>query len=393
MTTIINRPPTEVHIGAVARSSLIATLPDWHSPARRNGASKPTVIGILAGEGVGPEVIAAALDVLAAAQDEAGLKLDLRYAGPIGVEAEIKHGHSLTPEVIRFCETIFEDGGAVLCGPGGNRFVYNLRKQFDLYCKFTPIHPLAALRNAGPIRAEARDGVDIIVVRENAGGIYFGTGDRRSDSTRGEIAHHEFSYSRTEVRRIVDVAARLAARRRRRLCMVLKPNGVPEVSALWSDVLCEIAPHHAIETSVLEIDNAVYQIAASARQFDVVVAPNLFGDILSDTAALLLGSRGMSYSGNFGPAHRAVFQTGHGSAHDLAGKDRANPIGQIQSAAMMLSEAFGEHEAAAAIQRGIEIALATGARTPDIAGPDSRIVGTREMGRLIADSVRQAFAE
>ncbi len=370
---------------------LAESLRDWNRRERvAPDASRRTLtIGLLPGEGVGPEVIGATLDVLRAVAELRDLQLDLRTEGPIGAEAEAKHGRSLTPAVERFCESIFADGGAILCGPGGNRFVYDLRRRFDLYCKFTPIQPLRALEDAGPVRGEAREGVDLIVVRENTGGVYFGQGERRIEPGRGEIARCTFGYERREVERIVATAADLARRRRGRLCMALKPNGVPAISRLWMDVLDEQCAESPLEACVLEIDNALYQLVAAARAFDVVVAPNMFGDLLSDAAALLLGSRGMSFSGNFGPNGRSVFQTGHGSAHDLAGRDLANPIGQIHSAAMMLREAFGESAAADAIHRAVIEVLESGVRTPDIAGPGSRRVGTRDMGRAIAERIRR----
>src|ERR1043165_4431317 len=240
MTSTINReiaaissPPRESAPSLSRAPALAGAMTDWTSgkPAAEESAR---VIGVLPGEGVGPEVIAAAVEVLKAAEERFSLNAKLQFEGPIGVEAEIKHGHSLTPQVERFCEDVFASGGAILCGPGGNRFVYNLRRRFDLYCKFTPIQPTRAIDDAGTVRPEVRAGVDMIIVRENIGGIYFGSGDRRVEPDRGEIATLSFSYSKKQVQRIVEVAARLAMQRAGKLCMALKPNGVPAISEIWS---------------------------------------------------------------------------------------------------------------------------------------------------------------
>jgi 3-isopropylmalate dehydrogenase len=388
MTSIVDEVPSALQLPTEA-VVLGNVLPDWHQHHPTSGPAPERLrVGVLPGEGIGPEIIAATIEVMEAVGALLPAALDLSFGGAIGVEAERRSGSSLTSDVIEFCDAIFSHGGTVLCGPGGNRFVYNLRRRFDLYCKFTPIVPVRAIAAAGPVRSAARTGVDMVIVRENASGLYFGHGGRDTDPDGCEIATHRFSYRRDEVERIVHVAGRLARQRRGRLCMAVKPNGVPEISALWSDVLAGLLAEHPLETVTLEIDNALYQIVASAQRFDVIVAPNLFGDVLSDTAALLLGSRGMSYSGNYGPKGRAVFQTGHGCAHDLAGRDVANPVGQIHSAAMMLREVYGAHTAALAITDAVEEVLRSGARTVDISEPRSRVVGTREMGTLIAAAVR-----
>lgn len=387
-------PNTHTAIGTPDASPRMAdAMPDWHDPARKRATPRRLLVGVLPGEGIGPEIIPVALDVLGAVASQLPGELEVRVGGTIGEEAERRSGSSLTPEVIDFCDEVFRDGGAILCGPGGNRFVYNLRRRFDLYCKFTPINPLPVLAGVGVVRGDARMGTDIAIVRENASGLYFGTGLRTATDDGDEIATHTFSYRRAEVERLIHTAGRLALRRRGRLMVAVKPNGVPEISELWRDVLAAFAATHPVDASLLEIDNALYQVVAAAPEFDVVAAPNLFGDMLSDTAALLLGSRGLSYSGNFGAGGRGVFQTGHGCAHDLAGRDVANPIGQIHSAAMMLREVFGAASAAAAIMEGVERALERGARTADIHQAGTRLLGTRAMGATIVAAVAEVVAE
>jgi len=368
------------------KQRLVSALPEWTA---ETPASTHAVIGVLSGEGVGPEVVDVALGILDLVAKCTGENFDVRIGGKIGLPAQTESGRPLTPEVVDFCQSIFEEHGALFCGPGGGRFVYDLRARFDLYCKFTPIRPLPALRNAGVLKPEAVSKVDVVVVRENTGGLYYGDGSIAGDSEKS--ARHSFAYTESQVHRILEAAIRLAQMRRGRLSVILKPSGIPSISKLWQGKLDELAAHAAIQPEVLEVDNAVYQLIANASRFDVVVAPNAFGDILSDGASLLLGSRGMSYSGNFGAAGCAVYQTGHGAAHDLAGTNRANPIGQILSLAMMLRESFGLQEAAEAIEAAIEETLRAGWRTADIAETGSRVVGTKEMGALIGRQLEVAL--
>lgn len=362
---------------------LCEAMPGWPGVPEEGRAS---LIGVLVGEGVGGEVIPATLELLGALGRRSGRRFDLRMGGAIGKEAQKSGGKCLTDEVIAFCDAIFRDGGAVLCGPGGGRFVYDLRAHFDLYCKFTPLRPMPALRDAGVLRPEHLGGIDIVAVRENASGLYFGEWGRETGGG-STTAFHRTTYTEREVERILDVACRLAARRRRRLCVTVKPAGVPAISSLWEEKAGHLGRAHAIDTRILEIDNAAYQIIANPRDFDVIVSPNMFGDVLADCGALLLGSRGMSYSGNFGDGGRAVYQTGHGAAHDIAGTDTANPVGQFLSLAMLLRESFGWHDGAETIVDAVESTLASGCRTRDIAAPGARIVGTRELTRRVCEAV------
>jgi 3-isopropylmalate dehydrogenase len=368
--------------------SLCPALPDWPTSQDQKHHH---VVGVLPGEGIGPELIELTLDVLDVLASHTGRRFDIRTGGAIGLPAIQQYGRCLTDEVIGFCNETFACGGAVLCGPGGGRFVYDLRAQFGLYCKFTPLRPLRTLHDTGPLRPERTDGVDIVAVRENMGGLYFGSWGSEVRPDGEVLAYQRFSYLQNEIDRILVVSLRLAGQRRRRLAVVTKPGGVPAISALWESRL-----HHlnteGIEARVLEVDNAVYQLIANAREFDVIVSPNMFGDVLADCGALLLGSRGLSYSGNFGPGGRAVYQTGHGAAYDLAGTDRANPIGQILSLAMMLRESFAWQEGAQVIEESVEEALAQGYLTPDIASTGCKPVGTREMGRRICDVLQERLS-
>ena len=266
------------------------------------------VIGVLPGEGVGSELISVVRDLLHVVARHWQLDFEFRTGSAIGTEAEKDHGVALTQEVIDFCESLFADGGALLCGPGGSRFVYDLRARFDLFCKITPIQPIAALQDTGVLKPAAVESVDMLVVRENVGGLYFDQGQLSEDG-----ATHSFRYSNKDVQRILEVAIRLAQLRRGRLALAVKPGAVKAVSQLWMDAFEGLTSGQGLSTTVLEIDNAAYQIIAAAPEFDVVVAPNMFGDILSDGAALLLSSRGLSFSGNFASSGAAVYQTGHGA--------------------------------------------------------------------------------
>jgi 3-isopropylmalate dehydrogenase len=378
-------PSPSRHLAPAASGPALSdAIPGWQALRR---PEVPT-LGVLAGEGVGEEVMGAALEVLEAVADGAGRRFDVRRGGAIGLTAKAVAGQELTPDVVSFCDEVFRAGGALLCGPGGGRFVYDLREKFHLFCKLVPLRPLPMLRGAGPLRPEAVSGADILVVRENVGGVYLGeAGERREGARLGE-AHHRFRYDALQVDRIVRVAMELARRRRGRVGVVVKRHGVPSISELWIESAEAANAEFGLALELLEVDNACFQIVADATHFDVIVAPNLFGDVVADTGALLLGSRGLAYSANFGEAGRAAYQTAHGAALELARTDRANPVGQIQALAMLLEESFGMGDLHRAIERAIGRVLSEGWRTADVMQPGCRMVGTCELGRRIAEQAR-----
>jgi 3-isopropylmalate dehydrogenase len=341
------------------------------------------LIGLLPGEGVGAELFAVVGDVLDALAGAGMTPLELRTGGAIGWEAEASSKVALTGEVTDFCAQIFGDGGALLCGPGAGRFVYDLRRRFDLYCKLVPIRPAPELADTGCIRPEHRRGVDLLVVRENVGGIYQGT-SRMVDGGDERSAEHTFSYKESDVRRILRAGARFAAERRGILDVVVKSDGVPAPSRLWKAVAEEVSAELGVRWRCLDIDFAAYRIIQHAGELDVIIAPNLFGDVLGDLGGVLLGSRGLCYSANFTEGGAAVYQTGHGAAFDLAGTDRANPSAQLFSLAMLLRESLGRPVEAAAIEKAIARVWRGGVRTADVAGPGSRVVGTRAFGAEVA---------
>jgi 3-isopropylmalate dehydrogenase len=345
------------------------------------------VVGVLAGEGIGPEVTDAALTVLRALEPYSTCRFEISHGGCIGLAAERICREPLSREVIDFMRGVFDRGGHILAGAGGGRFVYDARREFDLFCKVNPLIPSAELRGDGVINPSALVDADILIVRENSGGVYQGEWSEERHHSRGRIARHSFSYSEDQVRRIVDIAVRLAAGRRGELTVVTKPHGVPTVSRLWIDCAREGALKAGIRIHELEIDYAAFLMVHQPRRFDVVVAANLLGDILSDLGGALLGSRGLCYGASFSPGGDGVFQTNHGAAHDLAGSDRANPVGQVLSLAMLLSEGFGLLHEANLVNASIRDVWSRGYRTDDIAEAGCHLVGTREMGRLLADSV------
>jgi len=360
-----------------------------HSLACEIAKRRHHLIGVLPGEGIGPEVVPAALALLHHLQGVDGHHFEVCHGGVIGHAAESLHGQSLSSEVIDFVQGIFRNGGALFCGPGGGRFVYELRRHFDLFCKFTPLQTMPALHDVGLLQSGKLADVDIIAVRENTGGIYQGTGRLWQDDAGQWQASHLFSYSQNQVDRILQVAIRLARQRRGKLCVVLKPGGIPEISSLWLHRLHELATDEALQVQMLEIDNALFQLVARPEQFDVIVSPNLFGDVIADTGGLLLGSRGLCYSGNFNAQGHAVYQTGHGAALDLAGRDVANPFGQMLSLAMLLEESCHWPAGAQLIRDALQAVAARGVRTRDIATVGMTPVGTRAM----ADAVQQELLQ
>lgn len=386
-------PPCIDTLTPLLPASLSRALPGWRARAGHPAPSAGEfTVGVLTGEGIGQELISGALEVLEAVARHTQFSFDVCYGGLIGKSAERAHGKALSREVTDWCETVFAGNGAILCGPGGGRFVYEMRARFQLFCKFTPIRPNPALCDTGVLRPEALDNIDLVVVRENVSGLYFGKYARQVDADGIDRVSYTFAYRTDEIERVIEAGIALARLRRRRLTLVVKPGGLPALSQLWIDVFNRLVSDSDISTDVIEVDNASYQIIAAAPVFDVIVAPNLFGDILSDVAALLLGSRGMSFSGNFGAQGIATYQTGHGAAHDISGKDIANPIGQILSMAMMLRESFGLFHAAGAIETAIGKVLADGIRTVDITAPGCQVVGTREMIRHIVAAVEQELS-
>ncbi|MFC1485629.1 isocitrate/isopropylmalate family dehydrogenase [Candidatus Latescibacterota bacterium] len=375
-------------------NTLHGTLHPWSDLIFDRSLSKaaplsPYLVGVLGGEGIGPEVIAATLTVLKALESSGPDRFEVNYQDVIRSDPEPATESILSDEAAAFCQSIFSRNGAVLTGPLGGRVVYDLRKELDLFCKISPIKVYGELSAAGRMNNQYTQDVDILIIRENTSGAYQGSWRETSTSNGDRRAEHSFAYTEKEVRRILDVAAGIAQRRRGTITVICKDGGIPSISKLWRDCTIAVASETGVEYSLLNIDYAAYRLIQHAQEFDVVVAPNLFGDILSDICGVLLGSRALAYSGNFSSDRGAVYQTNHGSAHDLVGTNTANPVGQIFSLAMMLKESFGLNRQAILIERAVKEVWRQGWRTPDLEESGCRLAGTREMGDLIAEALAQ----
>ena len=348
----------------------------------------PPTIGVLKGTGIGKEVIEATFRVLSAVEQALGIRFKLSYGGPIAEEAEARFGQALPDSVVEFCRGIFDEGGAILSGPGGGRYVYDLRRRFDLFCKFVPVRPWPELASAGKLLPAHLRGVDILIVRDNVSGVYQGE-SRTTTASAGRIVEHRFSYEESDVLRLAHVAARAAANRRGKMHVIVKDGGLPAMSALWREAGATAARSCGVEAVPMNVDRAAYELIQHPADFDVLVAPNLFGDVLADITGVLLASRGVTFSGNFNGDGHAVYQTNHGCAHDLTGRDMANPAGQILSLAMLLRESLGIRRAADCVESALAAAWRQGWRTADVAEPGCQIVGTRAMADCVAENIVQ----
>jgi 3-isopropylmalate dehydrogenase len=376
-----------VYTSTVGRSD----KPEWVSWIRgpRSGERRAApLIGVLPGEGIGPEVVGAALVALRKLEDAGGSRVALEFGGPIGKPAEREAGTALPDEVLSFCESVLGRGGAILSGPGGGRYVYDLRRRLGLFIKVSPIQSRLGLPEASPLRPESLDGVDLLVVRENLGGVYQGESTAVPAEDGGSLIEHRFSHVESDVRRFLAAAARLAASRRSELAVVVKQSGTPRVADLWREVGHEVCQSEGVEVSFVDVDLMAYRLVAYPQAFDVVAAPNLFGDILGDLAAALLGSRGLSFGASYDVAGAGVYQTNHGAAYDIAGSGRANPVGQILTLAAMLRESLAMGREARALEEGVRGTLREGETTQDLGGG----LTTDEVAARIGSTAAQALA-
>jgi 3-isopropylmalate dehydrogenase len=245
--------------------------------------------------------VGAALEVVRRLGQAGGQDLTVEEGGPIGRTAEREFGAALPDDVVDFAQGIFERGGALLSGPGGGRYVYDLRTRLELFLKISPVQVRNGLPSASPLRPEVLAGVDLLIVRENVGGVYQGVSQETVDWRGGCVVRHTFSYAQAEVRRFLDAAARLAATRRGQLTVVTKEGGLPELSALWRTCALEAAEALGVQCSFPDLDLLAYQLVHQPEAFDLIAAPNLGGDVLGDLAGVLVGSRTLSFAGNFSP--------------------------------------------------------------------------------------------
>ncbi len=352
-------------------------------------------IAVLAGDGIGAEVTAQAVKVLRAAVGGAA-PLELVDA-PVGGAALDAYDDPLPPHTL----DLARKADAILFGaagvPGDEKLPYakrpgaallRLRKDLDLFANYRPAFLFPELADASTLKPEVVAGLDLMILRELTGDLYFGEPRGFGTNARGaREAFNTMRYSEPEVERIAHVAFRTARGRSRKVCSVDKAN-VLEVMQLWRDVVTRVGREYPdVELTHLFVDAAAMQLMRAPRQFDVMVTGNVFGDILSDAAAMLTGSIGMLPSASLAGDRRGLYEPVHGSAPDIAGRDIANPLAAILSAAMMLRYSFERGDLADAIERAVRSALAQGHRTADIAQPGQRVVGTAAMGEAVVEAL------
>lgn len=353
-------------------------------------------ICLLPGDGIGPEIVAEAVKVLNKVGQKFGHSFDFEEA-LIGGAAIDATGSPLPSDTVAVCR----NADAVFLGAvGGPKWdnldnrsrpekgLLGIRKELNLFANLRPATLFPELAGACLLRPDiAARGLDLIVVRELTGDVYFGE-PRGIETRNGErVGFNTMIYSESEIRRIAKVAFELSRKRSRRVCSVEKSN-VLDVSRLWKDVVSEVAQDYPdVELSHLYVDNAAMQLVRDPSQFDVILTGNIFGDILSDEASVLTGSLGMLPSASLGSAAPGLFEPIHGSAPDIAGQNKANPLATILSAAMMLRLAFDLGAEAEAVENAVHKTLREGFRTGDIMEPGKVLVGTAAMGDYVAERI------
>ncbi|UIE36293.1 3-isopropylmalate dehydrogenase [Leptodesmis sichuanensis] len=353
-------------------------------------------ITLLPGDGIGPEIMAVAVKVMQVVGQHLNLIFEFQEA-LIGGAAIDATGEPLPAKTLDLCKS---SDAVLLAAIGGYKWdtlprhlrpetgLLGLRAGLELFANLRPAKILPQLIDASSLKREVVEGVDIMVVRELTGGIYFGqpkgvfateTGEKRGVNT--------MAYTESEIDRIGRVAFETARKRRKQLCSVDKAN-VLEVSQLWRDRLTALASEYPdVELSHMYVDNAAMQLVRNPRQFDTIVTGNLFGDILSDEAAMLTGSIGMLPSASLGASGPGLFEPVHGSAPDIAGQDKANPLAQVLSAAMMLRYGLNQPEAADRIEQAVMKVLDEGKRTGDIMSDGMTLLGCQAMGEALVQAL------
>ena len=348
----------------------------------------------LPGDGIGPEVCEEAKKVLLSVNELFGL--DFKVSEElVGGDALEKTGNPLPNQTLEAAKS----ADAILLGAVGGpvwddldyelrpeRALLGLRSELDLFANLRPAIISRQLSDSSSLKSEKVQDLDLLIVRELTGGIYFGQPRGKNDS--GLSAFNTMIYSKEEIERIGRVAFEAARKRGKSLCSVDKAN-VLEVSVLWREIMSGLASEYPdVKLSHMLVDNAAMQLVREPKQFDVIVTGNLFGDILSDIAAMLTGSIGMLPSASLNSKNKGMYEPVHGSAPDISGKQLANPLAAILSIAMMLKYSFGLDEASLSIENAIEEVLSEGYRTNDLEGYEENILSTSEMGNKIVEHLK-----
>ncbi len=348
-------------------------------------------IAVLAGDGIGPEITAQAVRVLEVlARDGLDVQTESALVGGAAVDAT---GDPLPEETLRVCESARAILFGAVGGPAYDKLprpqrpeqgLLRLRKHFDLFANLRPAMVYPELAEASPLKADIVAGLDILIMRELTGDIYFGQPRGIRTNEVGEREGFDtMRYSESEIRRIAQRGFEAARRRQRRLCSVDKAN-VLETTQLWRDVVTEVGKDYPdVELSHMYVDNAAMQLIRQPRQFDVIVTGNMFGDILSDAASMLTGSIGMLPSASLNASGFGMYEPIHGSAPDIAGTNKANPLATILSLAMLLRYSLDEEAAARRVEAAVRKVLADGVRTADIARPGDKVSSCTEMGDAV----------
>jgi 3-isopropylmalate dehydrogenase len=352
-------------------------------------------IAILAGDGIGREIVPQAVETLKLVAEKFHLELEFTEA-LVSEDAYEKHGHPLPPQTLAVCQ----QSDAVLLGAVGSpkmdqlpaelrperAALLPLRKELGLFANVRPVAVYNMLVDASPLKPEIVRGVDILVCRELTGGLYFGAKKRETLPDGTEQATDTLVYNTMEIERIVRFAFEAAQGRRKNLTSVDKAN-VLVSSQLWRETVSKLATDYPdVKLTHMYVDNCAMQLVRRPAQFDVIVTENMFGDIITDQASMLGGSLGMLASASLG-GKVALYEPAHGSAPDIAGQDLANPLATILSAALMLRYSFRQEDAAQAIEKAVNAVLIEGYRTADIMAKGCEKVGTREMGELVRERV------
>jgi 3-isopropylmalate dehydrogenase len=351
-------------------------------------------IAVLAGDGIGPEIMAEALKVLDVLKRD-GLKVETESA-LVGGAAYDAFGHPLPEATLKLAK----QSDAVLFGSVGSpkhdalprehrpeKAILGLRKECDFFANLRPATVFPELADASTLRPEVVAGLDIMIIRELTGDIYFGEPRGVTGEKGARVGVNTMHYTEAQIARIMHVAFRTARQRGKKLCSIDKMN-VLETMQLWRDIAIEIAPQYPdVTLSHMLVDNAAMQLVRNPKQFDVMVAGNMFGDILSDEASMLTGSIGMLPSASLDANGKGLYEPIHGSAPDIAGKGIANPLAQILSLGMMLRYTFGLAEWADRVDGAVKKTLAQGVRTGDIAKPGEKVSSTSEMGAAVVKNL------